>query len=216
MSDTTAERSEPAAEPSLTERISEDFTTVAWVLIPIGVGINVVGGTLTGILRIPLFLDVIGTILVAILAGPWVAVITGGLTNVLLSFTKSPTYLPFALTNIGIALAAGYLAKKGMFQIHETVEYWKLIAGGIFIAIVSTIISTPISVGLFGGITGDPTNVVAAFFLATGSSLIEAVLSQQLIVSPIDKTISVIVAYFIATSIPSRYRTDRADEALEE
>ena len=60
------------AEGGLFSRIASDFTTRAWVLIPIGVGINFVGGTLVNVLQLPVFLDTIGTILVALLAGPWV------------------------------------------------------------------------------------------------------------------------------------------------
>jgi energy-coupling factor transport system substrate-specific component len=58
-------------------RIASDFTTRAWVLILAGVGISVVGETLVTVLRSSIFLDTIGTILVALLAGPWVGALTG-------------------------------------------------------------------------------------------------------------------------------------------
>ena len=58
-------------------RIVSDFTTRAWVLILAGVGISVVGETLVTVLRLSIFLDTIGTILVALLAGPWVGALTG-------------------------------------------------------------------------------------------------------------------------------------------
>jgi energy-coupling factor transport system substrate-specific component len=57
------------AERGFFSRIASDFTTRAWVLIPVGVGINFVGGTLVTVLKLPIFLDTIGTILVALLAG---------------------------------------------------------------------------------------------------------------------------------------------------
>jgi energy-coupling factor transport system substrate-specific component len=58
-------------------RIVSDFTTRACVLILAGVGISVVGETLVTVLRLSIFLDTIGTILVALLAGPWVGALTG-------------------------------------------------------------------------------------------------------------------------------------------
>jgi len=61
MADTTPNR---AGGLPFIRSISEDFTTRAWVLIPIGIGINVVGGYIAQVLRLPIFLDVIGTILV--------------------------------------------------------------------------------------------------------------------------------------------------------
>ncbi|MDY6819880.1 MAG: ECF transporter S component [Halobacteriales archaeon] len=204
-----------ATSGGFVERIRNDFTTVAWVLIPVGVGINVVGGTLVGALRIPLFLDVIGTILVAVLAGPWVAVVAGVLTNIILGFTKSPTIIPFGITNAAIAITAGLMAQRGWFRIKDTKEYWKLLVVGIVIALVATIVSAPISVVLFGGIAGGPTSVVTAFFLSTGRSIIESVLATGFLIEPVDKTASAVLAYFIAKNVPSRYRPGRAQEALD-
>ncbi len=50
---------EDRKQSSFIKRAQSDFTTVAWVLIPVAVGINVIGGTLTNVLRIPLYLDMI-------------------------------------------------------------------------------------------------------------------------------------------------------------
>lgn len=198
------------------QRIREDFTTVAWVLIPVGVGINVVGGTVVNALRLPVFMDVIGTMLVAILAGPFVGVVTGVLTNVILGVTASPTSIPYGLTNAAIALVVGFMAMRGWFGLEEAMEYWRLVAAGIIVAIVATIVSAPITVILFGGITGGPTSVVTGFFLATGQEIWSAVVSSSLVIEPFDKTISVVVAYAIARSVPERYRPERGQDALEE
>lgn len=196
------------------DQLQADFTTVAWVLIPIGVGINVVGGTLVGALRIPLFLDVIGTMLVAILAGPWVAVIAGVLTNIILGFTKTPTIIPFAITNAAIALVVGWMATRGWFRVDDMQGYLRLVGAGIVVAFVATVVSAPIAVVLFGGIGGGTTDVITAFFLATGNSILESVLATSFIVEPVDKTVSIFVAFFIARAVPDRYRPERAFEAL--
>ena len=50
------------------------------------IAINVVLGSLTVALRLPLYLDSIGTILVGALAGPWAGALTGVLSNLLWSF----------------------------------------------------------------------------------------------------------------------------------
>ena len=90
MADSTSQ-----AEQGFFSRIASDFTTRAWVLIPVGVGINFVGGTLVTVLKLPIFLDTIGTILVALLAGPWVAALTGLITNLVLG-VSDPTLIAFA------------------------------------------------------------------------------------------------------------------------
>ena len=48
--------------------LKAQFSTKSLVLIPIAVGINLIGGTLASTLKLPLFLDMIGTILSAALA----------------------------------------------------------------------------------------------------------------------------------------------------
>ena len=196
------------------EQIRNDFTTVAWVLIPVGVGINVVVGTIVQTLRIPRFLDVIGTILVAMLAGPWVAAIAGVLTNVVLGFTSGPQLIPFALVNLAIALVVGYMAKRGWFRIDEAIEYWRIFAAGIVIAVVATFISAPIAVFVFGGVTPGTQGAITAYFLASGNAIWTSVISASFLIEPIDKTASVFIAYFIARSVPERYLPRRGREAL--
>jgi len=198
------------------EGIRNDFSTEAWVLIPVGVGINVVVGTIVQTLRIPLFLDTIGTILVAILAGPWVAVVAGILTNLVLGFTAGPQLIPFALVNIAIALVVGYMAKRGWFRISNTIGYWRLIAAGVIIALVATAFSAPISVFVFGGVTPGAQGAITAAFLASGNAIWTSVVSASFITEPIDKIISITVAYFIAQSVPLRYLPRRGMSALNE
>lgn len=59
-----------------------DFTLMALVLVPVGVSISVVGYQMSTILKLPIFVDQIGTILVSMIAGPWVGMVTGLLSNV--------------------------------------------------------------------------------------------------------------------------------------
>lgn len=197
---------EQRAQMGWIERIKGDFTTIAWVLIPVAIAINVVGSFVVGLLRIPLFLDVIGTVMLAIIAGPWVAIVAGALTNVVLGFVRSPTFIPFGLVQVAIALVVGYIALRGWFRIQEAKDYVWLAAAGVLVALTAVIVSTPIAVWLFGGLTGNPVDVVTGFFLATGSGIFEAVLAQGFITESVDKIASVVIAYFIAVSIPERYR----------
>lgn len=96
--------------------IKAQFSTKSLVLIPIAVGINLIGGTLASALKLPLFLDMIGTIISAALAGPWVAALVGLLTNVFLALVSNPVYLPYSLVSIGCGLVTGYMIRGGMFK----------------------------------------------------------------------------------------------------
>ncbi len=52
-------------------RIKADFTTLTVALIPVAIVINIVVGQIVqSVLKLPIYLDSIGTVLVAVLAGP--------------------------------------------------------------------------------------------------------------------------------------------------
>ena len=73
------------------------FNTAALVLIPAAVGINYIGKLFAGVLKLPLWLDSIGTCLAACLAGPVVGAIAGAANNLIYGLTMDPylQYMPF-------------------------------------------------------------------------------------------------------------------------
>ncbi|GAA5053257.1 ECF transporter S component [Haladaptatus pallidirubidus] len=180
--------------------VSEDFTTTTWVLIPLGIGINAIGGFIASTLKLPLFMDNIGTMLIGILAGPWAAALTGGLANLVQAMLGNPVQLAFMPVPVAIGLVTGFLARRGWF---DSVK--KTIVPAIVLTIVATIIATPIVVLVFGGVTSSGTSLVTATLVATGRSLVESAATAQLAVEFVDKGGSAFVAYFIGKSVPSRY-----------
>lgn len=60
-----------------------NFSSQSLVLIVIAIAINMVGGQLISMLKLPIFLDSIGTLISAVLLGPVVGMLTGLLTNLL-------------------------------------------------------------------------------------------------------------------------------------
>lgn len=54
----------------MSKRSIWSFSTAALVLIPVAVGINYIGKLFAGVLKLPLWLDAIGTVLASMLAGP--------------------------------------------------------------------------------------------------------------------------------------------------
>ncbi|WP_342431793.1 ECF transporter S component [Neobacillus sp. FSL H8-0543] len=179
--------------------LKHDFTLIAILLIPIGVAINVVISQLVQVLRIPLYLDAIGTMLVAMIAGPWVGMVTGGLTNVIKSIF-APTELPFAIVSMIIGLTVGYFSIKKMFT-----SIGKTLIAGIILTLIVIISATPISVLLYGGSTGDASSSVTAVLLASGQQIWEAVFTKNIIVESIDKILSLLITYTIVKKMSDRY-----------
>ena len=93
--------------------IKDDFTMQAILIIPVCVAVNFVGGQLAGLLKLPMYLDTIGTIFASLLCGPWVGAVAGGLTNVVTGIAN-PTNFAFIPVNIIAGLVTGFLARKNM------------------------------------------------------------------------------------------------------
>src|SRR5215213_11449743 len=69
------------------DSITSQFDTRTIVLIPIAIAINIIlGQTVAAALKVPIYLDSIGTILVGVLAGPIAGALTGGLTNLIWTY----------------------------------------------------------------------------------------------------------------------------------
>jgi len=178
--------------------IKRDFSLLAMLLIPIAVAVNFVGGQLAANLKLPFYLDTIGTILVAMLCGPWVGGVAGLVTNLVLGIS-SPIYFPYAIVNIALGLVTGFLARNRFFS-----TWWKWIISIICMSLISILTAAPITVLMFGGMTGSGTSLITATMLATGSNIWQAVISTELIFTALDRVISILLTYLVIKVIPFR------------
>lgn len=178
--------------------IKKDFTMLALLLVPVAVAINVVGGNIANVLKLPMYLDMIGTIFGAMLCGPWVGALIGFTTNMFLGMTN-PTLFPFAITSVIVGLLTGYLSRKGMFS-----NIWKWLFSAVLITIISTIVSAPIIVLVFGGVTASGASLVTATLLASGQNIWTSVLSSDGVASVLDRIISLTITAAILKVIPDR------------
>lgn len=181
--------------------VSGQFTTSTYALIPIAIAINVVIGQIVGSLGLPLYLDSIGTVLVAVLAGPWAGAVAGGLSSVIWGFF-SPVSMPFAVVAIVIGLLAGVFAKLGWFRR----VYLPPIAG-LITGVVAALLSAPLSAFVFNGATGAGTDLLVAAFRASGESVLRSSLYQGFTSDPLDKLLSFLIVYLIIMALPMRMRT---------
>jgi len=185
--------------------LKSDFSMLALLLIPIAVAVNVVGGQIASGLKLPVYLDTIGTILVAMLCGPWVGGVAGLVTNLILGITN-PVYFPYAIVNIAVGLVTGFCARKGGFTIHGgiTAVWWKWLISIVLMALTSIFTAAPITVLLFGGITGSGTSLFTAVMLKAGGNIWSAVISTEFIFTVLDRVISIFLTVLVIKVIPSR------------
>ncbi len=104
------------------DSITRQFDTHTLVLMPVAVALNIVLGTaVASALKIPIYLDSIGTILVAVLAGPLAGAVTGLLANLVWTYLAPPPFAspyaaPFALVAVVVGLLAGTFARWGWLR----------------------------------------------------------------------------------------------------
>ena len=100
--------------------LSGQFTTRVIALIPVAIAINIVlGYTVQQVLKLPIYLDSIGTILVGVLAGPIAGAVTGAASNIIWQYAPGiggGTIGPFAITAAVIGILAGLWGYLGVFR----------------------------------------------------------------------------------------------------
>ncbi len=178
--------------------IKTDFTMLSILLVPIAVALNFIGSQIAHALKLPLYLDTIGTVLVALLCGPWVGAVGGLLTNLMTGITN-PVSIAFAPVNIAVGLVTGFLARKNMFSV-----WWKWVISMLLMALASLIVATPIVVIVFGGVTGSGSSLIAATMMASGTKVLNAVLSTELVFTCTDRAIAFFITWLVVRVIPAR------------
>lgn len=178
--------------------IKEDFSMLALLIIPVGVAVNFVGGQLASILKLPMYLDTIGTIFAAMLCGPWVGAVTGGLTNVVTGIAN-PVNFAFIPVNVIAGLVTGFLARKRMFSV-----WWKWLISMLVMAWVSIIVSAPIVVLVYGGVTGGGTSIITAAAMAAGANIWAAFFGTEGVFQVLDRIISFLICWAVIKVIPPR------------
>ena len=177
----------------------KNFNKLTIFLIPIGIAINVVGGQLAVLLKLPVFLDSIGTIVVGALCGAGPGVLVGlgcGLINAI----SLPTLLPYTVIGMLFGAIGSFLAKKNMFD-----KFWKALINGVCIALVSTCIAVPITATLYGGFVGTGASVIVTPLMAAGWDVIPATFVSELSSELMDKIICLIIIFFVLKSMPARF-----------
>ncbi len=182
-------------------RLKQDFTTITWVMIPVAIAINIAIGQLIYTLKIPLYLDSIGTILVGVLAGPWAGALTGLLSNLIWGITGlNVAYAPFAAVGAVIGLLAGLFTEAGWMR-----AWWKAIVAGLITGLIAAVISAPIAAYVWGGVTGSGTDVITAFFRGMGFGILPSSFAKGVSSDPLDKASSFLVVWLIVQALPMRF-----------
>lgn len=171
------------------------------VLIPACIGINYLGKLFASVLKLPLWLDSIGTCIGAVLGGPIIGGICGAANNLIYGFTTGDSItLVYALTSLGIGIAVGITARLGRMKKLSGAVLTACVAG-----FVAVLISTPLNILFWGGTTGNLWgDAVFAWSQASGLPVALGSFLDEVIVDVPDKLITLLIVFAIIKGLPKK------------
>lgn len=158
--------------------------------------INIVGGFLALALRLPIYLDTIGTIFGGVVFGPVWAVLIGLFTGIINGITFDPVSLYYIPVQIVIGLLTGFFFKKHVF------DGFKSVLAILIITLAGSVLSSIITTFVFSGITSSGSSYVVAALRLVGLNIFTAVFSTQFLTDLLDKSIAFLIVFLILKVLP--------------
>jgi len=175
------------------------------------IALNVAVGGVVQVIKLPIYLDAIGTILGALILGLVPGMVVGVLSFVVAAAVVSPVYIWFIGTQAIIAVFA-YLAASFLLAFKSLP---RVILTGIALGIVAGIASAPVIVIIFGGVAGSGRDLITAGLLSTGQQIYKAVILSGAASEPVDKLLQTLAAFFVLKSLPKRVLGQYRNPILE-
>jgi energy-coupling factor transport system substrate-specific component len=192
------------------------FTTPRLIAIALCAALNFAVGSIVYLIKLPIYLDSIGTILCALLIYPdrkaaFVCSFTAAMiSTVITTMFINPFLIWFSGTEVAIALIAAFVIARGeeVFRTRPlpVIPFVvRVVLYGILTGVVAAVVSAPVVAYLFGGVTGSGSAFLVAFFLKAGDHLLRAVIQSGLTADPIDKMLQVLFAALLFRATPADF-----------
>lgn len=183
----------------MSKTIVNEFAPPLLPFIGFCVALNLTVGQITALLKLPVYLDSVGTVLLAVLSGPISAIIAGSFANLIAAASGNPPMAFFIPVIVIIGGFTGLLAKLGWFR-----RWYSALIGGALLGIPAAALSSVISAYVFGGVTIGAADFLVLFFRSQGFTLYQSTLLQAFIMDPLDKMLTYLVVFILVRSLPFR------------
>ena len=166
--------------------------------------LNLVGANLALALRLPVYLDSIGTMLGAALLGPVYGMLPGAVSAILNGCTTDV----YAFYYLPVQLATGRLTGLAfrLFRPGNPKDTWRILPASLLISLPGTVVSSAITALVFGGITSSGSTVLVQLLHGAGLSLTASVCVVQGATDFLDRLISLILAILLLSALPQSLR----------
>lgn len=180
--------------------MNKKIDTKKITLMSMGIALNIIGALTALTLKLPIYVDSVGTIFVACLLGPKYAVMTGVCGSLVSGMTFDVYSLYFAPVQISTGLLAGLMYKKGFLKGKKTPL-------GVFIFTLPTsLISATIAAYIFGGVTSSGSSYIVQILSYFNVPMVVGVFATQVCTDYLDKLLAVILVGLVVGAMPSNYK----------
>lgn len=193
--------------------MNKGLTVKKICLVALAVCINVVGGQIALLLRLPVYLDSIGTLLTGVLLGPAYGMIPNLLSGVAMGMAGDIYSLYFAPVGMITGLMAGLAAKA--FTDKLFAKKGMLFLAAVIVTVPGTILSALICAGLFGGITSSGSAILVQLLSHTPLGTVGSVFVVQIVTDYLDRLISLFTVGALLRMTPADFKMLRSKKRKE-
>lgn len=163
-------------------------------LIALAIVINIVGSYIALGLHLPIYLDSMGTIMTAILLGPFYGLFPGVLSALVTGVTSDIYALYYMPVGIVLGVVTGFVFQKNKSN--------KLFVKSFCISVPASLISACITATVFGGITSSGSTMLVQLLAKTPVGLTLSCLIVQFFTDYFDRLLSLWLVFSVIKKLP--------------
>ena len=159
-------------------------------------------------LRLPIYLDSIGTILTGLWMGPFCGMLPNLLSGIILGMTTDIYSLYFAPVGMITGLMAGIagMVMKSLLS-ERNVRKRQILTGAFLITVPGTLVSSVINAVLFGGVTSSGSSILVQLLAKTPLGMTGSIFAVQILTDYLDRVIALALAVAVLQVLPQDLRT---------
>lgn len=166
-------------------------------LIALAIVINIVGSYIALGLHLPIYLDSMGTIMTAILLGPFYGLFSGVLSALITGMTSDIYALYYMPVGIVLGVMTGFVFQKNKSN--------KLFVKSFCISVPASLISACITATVFGGITSSGSTMLVQLLAKTPVGLTLSCLIVQFFTDYFDRLLSLWLVFSVIKKLPDSF-----------
>lgn len=163
-------------------------------LIALAIVINIVGSYIALGFHLPIYLDSIGTIMTAILLGPFYGLFPGVLSALITGMTSDIYALYYMPVGVVLGIVTGLIFQKNKTN--------NLFVKAFCISVPASLISACITATIFGGITSSGSTMLVQLLAKTPLGLTLSCLIVQFFTDYFDRLLSLWLVFSVIKKLP--------------